>query len=392
MDFKRHLQQQQQQLLQNKDFIETDLLLPISESNISCSNNSEDMTVHKRLYLPTSSSKISTDNCISMHSVFYSQAQSLIANPPLTINSMTPYESSKTTATTPIIYIHQREVGYVSSNQYNGNGAILVSDSATTCHILALRSSSTNEGKEIILGSLCHLDSPNNESCIRSMIVKHLKYHSTGDNNTESCFLEIHISGGYIDKGNQSAAITSHLLRLLSKLATDYAPIMTMRLLTCITTNLNDEAFLLGDGIKSRPVFGGMSLNVQTGQVLLLKKVDESLRGPAATLRRVRIWSSSPHVNTLLTIHHAEKEGVIIPPFRFSPIRDLDLLLLLPDDVLLKYSSTSPECEGDDFCDLTRKSFRFLKDKTAEDIFGKDVSKSIVHRWSVGEWHEEDNK
>merc|ERR1712008_337122 len=102
---------------------------------------------------------------------------------------------------------HQREVGYVSSNQYGGNGAILVSDAATTCHIMALRSTSspvsstdttdcgsggirthqrnggviTNSSSDTrILGSLCHLDSTKNESCIRAMVSQHYAFHYAG--------------------------------------------------------------------------------------------------------------------------------------------------------------------------------------------------------------------
>mmetsp|Transcript_32391 Transcript_32391/g.38700 ORF Transcript_32391/g.38700 Transcript_32391/m.38700 type:complete len:229 (-) Transcript_32391:8-694(-) len=200
--------------------------------------------------------------------------------------------------------------------------------------------------------------------------------------------------GGYRDKTAQSSAITSHVVRLFATLAAEYASTttLTMELSTCAVTSLNDQAFLLGTNTtttttttknnnhsntmpQSRPIAGGLSLNITTGTIHYLSQVHESLRGPASTLRRVRLWSpasSSPTSNTstLMVVHTTTDECVVVSPFEFRPFADLDLLMALPDNRMLRYTSTSPECEADDFCDLVRESFVFLRDVAVGDVFG----------------------
>ena len=206
--------------------------------------------------------------------------------------------------------------------------------------------------------------------------------------------------GGYVDKKNTSSEITTHIIRLLSSISTERAPKMKMRLLTCIVTSLNDKAFLLGgDGSSSssnrrssRPIACGMSLNVRTGEAKPIRRVEKSLRGPVATLRHVRLYSSSPNTGDLLTVHTAEEEGLIISPFEFSPHQNIELMLSLSDEILLKCCSTSPECEDDDFCEQIRENCRFLRDVAVEDVFGKDRNDSIIYRWKAGEWNREDGR
>ena len=70
----------------------------------------------------------------------------------------------------------------------------------------------------------------------------------------------------------------------------------------------------------------------------------------------------------VLTVHTEEKE-VMIPHFEFCPFSNIQLFLSLPDDVMLQYSPTSDECEPDDFCELVRESFVFVRDRTIEDLF-----------------------
>lgn len=277
-----------------------------------------------------------------------------------------------------------------------------MSDSATTCHILALRST-TSSGSSSTLGSLCHLDSTNNGSCIRRMVQQHAQFHA---GEKDEINMEIHISGGYRDKGSISSETTAHILNVLSDLASQYKAKMSMTLSTCITTSLNDEEFLatkeqLSTTCRSQPIVRGMSLNVKTGAVQLLDTIDESLRGPDATLRRVRLWASSPSTSTnddvyssLMVVHSVKgpndfRNGRIrIQPFEFAPFPDMELFMALPDDIMLQYSSTSPECEADDFCDLIRKSCAFMRDNESmgrSGVFLWDGSllrnRTIVHSW-----------
>jgi len=71
-----------------------------------------------------------------------------------------------------------------------------------------------------------------------------------------------------------------------------------------------------------------------------------------------------------MVVHTTTDECVVVSPFEFRPFADLDLLMALPDNRMLRYTSTSPECEADDFCDLVRESFVFLRDVAVGDVFG----------------------
>lgn len=317
-----------------------------------------------------------------------------------------------------VIYAHQREVIHASNLQYehNKSGIILTSDDATTCHILALRSyngkiscddtTCTDNNHNIILGSLCHLDSIDKyKSCIESIFKKHLSFHqnnisnsSKSVNNNKRITMELHIVGGYNNnssKHHTSIEMTTQLLLLLNSIAIQYQSVMDCILKTCIVSPLNDIVSYTTTGrtstsvsssltivtenqITPSPIVRGLAINVHTGVIQLINKVHSCLRGPESTLRRIRLWSSSSthrnqiqqhSFNSLMEIHSYSQERIFILPFEFKPFNGLKYLSQLPDEDLLSWCSTSPDVEDDDFCNSLRESFQFLMNVSVNSVF-----------------------
>ncbi len=322
-----------------------------------------------------------------------------------------------------VIYAHQREVVHASNLQYkqyytknNNNGILLASDDATTCHILALRSyklssvdndNNKEEKQKKILGSLCHLDSTKLKPCIELMFQHHFNFHNiittdinttnnnNNNNNNNKFIMEIHIIGGYNDSNFTSIELSNHLLYLLNDISHHYYNVMDCILQTCIISPLNDISsytYFCNNGCKnnynnniassfSSPMVRGLAMNINTGSIQLLQKVDKVLRGPELTLRRCRIYQH--HSNTLLEIHSYNKttisnnnlnnnnnnERIYIKPFHFESFENIDKLYQLPNDILLKVGSTSPDVEDDDFCDVIRETFHYLMNVDVDSVF-----------------------
>ena len=368
-------------------FQPTELILPVAASqNADTQNHVIDSTTSTKkslststtLSLPTELSPLSIDECLFFNETIRQSAQHAIDQG---INCLSPSNASA-----PVLYIHQREIGHVSESQYKeSNGVILTSDSATTCHVLALFSSSQGSEHKT-MSSLCHLDSPDYDTCLREMMDLHYFHH---EGNHSIC-MHVHVVGGYRDSKGTSRDTTSHLLRFLAEMAEEFKSFMDILLDTCVLTRLNDSREMNYDDDSERdgtPIYRGLTLHSQTGKVRLVKAVDPSLHGPEETLRRVRLWSPPSQCQDLLVVHDAHHERVRIEAFTFEPFPDMELFLTLSDNVLLQYTSTSPECEGEDFCDLLRANICFLRDVTPHQIFGSgNRRKAIVCSYQKGKW------
>mmetsp|Transcript_8603 Transcript_8603/g.10864 ORF Transcript_8603/g.10864 Transcript_8603/m.10864 type:complete len:702 (+) Transcript_8603:142-2247(+) len=400
--------------------------------------------------------------------------------------------NSNSSSYPPVIYAHQREVVYASNQQYHQQGAILTTDAATTCHVLALRSTSTNgkhsesgEGnmnrdQTKILGSLCHLDSADYEACLEKIFETHVQFHHTSSNNDKvninnmspnpnSIRMEVHIVGGYNDSKQTSIEITHHLFTFLHKKALQYnsssssschpcRPTIQVILQTCVVSKLNDitsytnhptnsidslmktiaatnptstaatntsnnnfnnhnnsssnlhrkRGVSISSSISSlssfdtsashhsmattwscheyytppSPIVRGMALDVNSGCIQLLNKVSPCLWGPEPTLRNVRLWGCNDDYygddendiqhdfSSLLKVHSHHQEQIIIQPFPFKPFHNMETLLKLPDDVMLQYTSTSPDVEAEEYCSLVREQFQFIMNVRVENVFG----------------------
>jgi hypothetical protein len=305
-----------------------------------------------------------------------------------------------------VIYVHQREVGLVSTEQYSQRGAVLVSDAATTCHVFALRSITSNSR---ILGSLCHIDSTENEPCIRNMVQEHVDYHfneetNYGEGSTEKLIMEVHVAGGYKDSKGTSKDITNFLMKLLRKIASETYFFMKVQIKTCLVSGLNDVAGVHQDIAsdlstisstkrgssrsepRSSPIIRGMAMDVKTGEVSLIQRVHPSLIGPQAVLRRARLWSSSQGTHHLLPVHNHREEEITIDAFSFRAFEGIDTIMSLPDQVMLECCSTSPECEGPDFCELIRETCKYLLDYGVDDVFGVEMRSLVYKHKACSEW------
>eukprot|EP00984_Skeletonema_dohrnii_P026800 scaffold16212_cov102-Skeletonema_dohrnii-CCMP3373.AAC.3 len=249
-----------------------------------------------------------------------------------------------------VINVLQGEMAHCTPTQAD----VLVSDDATTCHILGLwshlssldYSSNTAQrhdqmqqpnGGDSKLATVAHIDSPDYEDCIRDAVDLHYRYHSsqlsssssssakqqhTRLNGDDSAILlpvielSIHLMGGYNDSDGTSHEITQGVLRALSNISNDYInrqrqqqPRLQMILQTCAVSSSNDNG-------RGCPIGRGLALDVSSGKVYLAEVSGEddvessssssllldnsttvvttstSAKGPDCILRQARLWAS----------------------------------------------------------------------------------------------------
>ena len=281
-----------------------------------------------------------------------------------------------------IINVLQGEVAHATAEQAD----ILVSDKATTCHILALRSTPIDcgggggEGKgnsksATKLASVAHIDQPAYISCIQGMVDLHKRYHGIGT----KIKLEVHLVGGFNDKKGSSQRLTEHLLHVLALVDRQEKQHIDMIVKTCFVSDLND------DGSRA-PVGRGLAICIKSGDTFLAS-VDEAVAGPAAVLRNCRLWSAPfGQPPRLCSIHTPFSNQFVVYPFDFEWNEDFLYLCSLTDQELLKETSTSPDVEEVGYCDQVRASLTFMKDNNVQDIFGPvDGRKVLLYKRSSRE-------
>jgi hypothetical protein len=374
---------------QSYEFCSTDLLLPEDdtfcdyddsnddESFYSCSTGTNDSLLPKpsastrdRLYLPSSTQdgSISVDDCLRCLPSIMETCDALLARKPV-------HYTDK--SRTRILNVGQQEAAHAVPLQCD----VLMSDRATTCHVLALRSVS---GRNLPLASLAHLDGTRYEACIRAMVQKHICHHygkddsllvhtsTEGDNTDEGeerMELELHIVGGFSDYDGTSKKLSNWLFRLLADIASEEKHRMDTTLRTCAISSMNDDG-------RGAPIGRGLGLCLRTGEAFLAS-CDASVAGPDAILRSLRLWNGSREQQPKLEIIQEEKLNMIkVTPFPFSPFSELEDLLALSDERLLLYTSTSPDCEEDDFCPRLRQALVYLRDTKCAAIFGPALDRT----------------
>ena len=279
-------------------------------------------------------------------------------------------------STERIVYVAQREVGHCLRSQCD----VLVSDRATTCHILAFQSSLYGNAP---LTSLTHIDGPAYSSCVRAMIDEHIVHHQ-GDNEeekksedgafpeNEKIDIQIHIVGGFDDEDSSSLKITAWLMGLLAQIAEEQQDLIKMTLKTCVVSSMNDDG-------RENPIGRGLGIDVRSGEVFLAK-VEKEAAGPEVQLRTVRLFSRAASAREVSVICSTKSENLTITPFWYEPSERMNWLLTLPDDEMILYTSTSPFAEEPDFCNCIRSTFKFLRDVKCENVFGADVDKPLVYQ------------
>jgi len=204
-----------------------------------------------------------------------------------------------------IINVLQGEIAHCTPSQAD----VLVSDDATTCHIVALRSRflGPDEGEKMIgttssstvLATMTHIDGPGYEASIRDAVNEHIKHHSAHpkqSHDTEECKencidqnnvgsgtieMSIHIMGGFNDTEGSSIEITDSVLQTFAALSNEYnaysdsdsskrAPRMCMMVETCAVASANDN----GTGC---PLGRGLAMEVATGNIFLAEIEDGTM-------------------------------------------------------------------------------------------------------------------
>ena len=264
-----------------------------------------------------------------------------------------------------ILYVGQGEVAHALPHHCD----YLVSDKATTCHILALRSEFHGN---LPFTSLTHIDDTVYESCLRSIVREHLTHHNYEwsnqfDVSPSRVKFQLDIVGGFADADNLSSQITNWILRVFATIAREYQNRIEFTLRTCAVSSLNDNGYRC-------PVTRGLAIHLRSGNVYSAK-VDNIVAGPAIELRAARVWS----VREALSVIHTPSSGsfIRIQPFSYTSTPDYKRLLYLSDEVLLQVTSTSPDVEEEGFCDDVRSTARFVLEVPCYKVFGPHLNKSL---------------
>lgn len=241
------------------------------------------------------------------------------------------------------LYVAQGEIAHCTSSQNN----FLVSDKATTCHILAMRSCSSDREA---LCTLTHIDGTGYANSLRAAIEGHASYHGNS-----SCKLDIHVAGGYKDLRGTSRDLSNWLMQELAALAEENLPIEFTLQTACITSINTCSS-------SQQPLVRGLALDCRTGQVWMAHCPSVEQHGPAPVQRAARLWAQHCPTPTLHCIFTHKSNHLVIQPYRIVKFKGLESLLRLPDHALLQYCSTSPDVEEDDFCPMVRRTLHFLKE------------------------------
>ena len=261
-----------------------------------------------------------------------------------------PHRLITSTNSGRVINVLQGEIAHCTPSQAD----TLVSDDATTCHIVALwsrysssGSTSNNVGGEMssidnnILASMTHIDGPGYERCIRDAVNEHIQYHSMHSkqyhnviNFTEECKesssgessdgiigIDIHIMGGFNDNEGSSIEITDNILQTLAAVSNEcnYSTMVggalqvRMTLETCAATSANDDG-------QNCPLGRGLAMDVTTGNVFLAEvediQHDEPPRSPAVSLSNgigmvAQLLNVSTHNNAQASLSTQGPEAIL---------------------------------------------------------------------------------
>jgi protein N-terminal asparagine amidohydrolase len=351
----------------------TDLLLPedtfLDDSEIgldgsfhSCSLQVDQQLQQQKqpLYLPKKRDAV--DQCLRSNMIVMERCDQLLAQTPVVYN-----DHSKER----VLYVAQGEVAYAVPLHCD----VLVSDKATTCHIIAMQSCSDHCTP---MSSLTHIDSAAYEESVRAMLQDHKTHHrATSVANMDAdamsdsrIALAIHIVGGFEDDKGSSREISNWLISLLACIASEEKDSLKITLETVAVSCMNDDG-------HCAPIGRGLAINVKTGETFLAR-CETQVAGPCMSLRSARLWSGiKPKLHL---IHTAHSNACCIEPFSYTPFKEIDALLRLQDHVLLRYTSTSPECEEDDFCHSLRSTLTFLRDTPCKQTFGDRLDQPLVYR------------
>jgi protein N-terminal asparagine amidohydrolase len=365
----------------------------------------EDLNLFHKLRHAALNKYLSSIPSLSQHKMFDKSV-------PVKYNNGSPHHLITAVNSGRVINVLQGEIANCTPSQAD----VLVSDDATTCHIVALRSICRNKlGKDAILATMAHVDGAGYEACLRDAVLEHAKYHSRdghseectessiGHNSHQQIDISIHMMGGFNDPDGSSIKITDDILQVFSRLAREFDEMahpsialnnsIKMKLETCLVSGAND------DGTGS-PIGRGLGMNVVTGEVFLAE-VEENINvvnktgsdlisldgdlhlltnnqqmlveGPESLLRSVRLWAAAFHPfkqeHKLIVIHRHDHNCLTIEPFMFGPHPSAKFICYMDDTNLLQMTSTSPLVEKPNFAAKVRESLEFMNRTNTREIF-----------------------
>eukprot|EP00978_Attheya_sp_CCMP212_P029496 scaffold104943_cov54-Attheya_sp.AAC.5 len=230
-----------------------------------------------QLYLPAGSACIS--NTIDVDE--YLESIPVLRDASAALLSRKRHLTRSNTRDQRLVYIGQGEVGHGTGEHAD----MMLSDQATTCHILALHSRRPPQAKKnhttssLPLTTVTHLDGTHYESCLREMIQQHMFHHGErkpgksllGDDS--NIMMEVHLLGGYRDERETSVGLTKFVMNALARLATEfYHGGISMTLASCAVSCMNG---------MEKPLGRGLGVDLKTGHVFCVHVADELLLGPA---------------------------------------------------------------------------------------------------------------
>jgi protein N-terminal asparagine amidohydrolase len=254
------------------------------------------------------------------------------------------------------LHVFQREFATILPDQFDYIG----SSEATTCNILFIRSKKT--GKI----SCAHFDGSQDQVGKKNCSLK--KMISTFDQNELNDVLELHFVGGYFDGSENSNEITESILIEFEKYS----------VLTEIQTFFVSMENSMMKGDILHPIYKSASMETSSGK---LYPTIFHHYGPQMEVRGVRGFTGEPHLENIFDY---KSNTLILGPYYYGNIDRPDLYLQLKDEILLKYLSTSPEVESENFVPHLRKTLKFLVDHPDCDEFFKQ--KPICYQFENGEW------
>ena len=312
-----------------------------------------------------------------------------------------------------VINVLQGEIAHCT----RAHADTLVSDDATTCHILCIHSRYHTDSSEApkeaaVLATLTHIDAVGYKSCIRSAVTEHVDYHTSRDRRPLKGTVKItlHVVGGFNDKKGSSIRITEDILLTLAELSNEFdyrysqGPTevsVSMTLETCAVSSANDD----GAGC---PLARGIGMDTFSGSIFLAEVEEDAVpstacvnstissrdylnvkllpsaqkasaptaEGPEATLRSMRLWASAFHVESAITkqlhvIHRSDSDCLWVTPFFFGGHPAAAGLLQAGDKELIRITSTSPAVEKPNFVRKVRQSLSLMNSSSSMRVFTK---------------------
>lgn len=245
--------------------------------------------------------------------------------------------SSKPTKEVPphgLLYIGQREMAVVSPEDEFVQ--VLGTDDATTCHIVILRHTASH------VTGLAHFDGTGLQQAVQSLTDTVLK--ETGGKQWGR--LELSLVGGFTDERKISEDLSVKIFDAFNRSPADY------HLATVCVTEQNTRI----EKNVPFPIIYGLAVIVQTGEMFPAKFQD---RGPDQPLRSARHFTGSEEV---INIYDNRKKQLVIGPFDYSTMDEIDLLCRLPDPIIREHLSTSPEQEPKHFEASVRAALVQIRD------------------------------